>query len=43
VMCVMVLQTLKRPAAARNAPALRATTKPAPRPSRNAIAATSGH
>jgi cytochrome c oxidase assembly protein subunit 15 len=43
VMCVMVLQTLKRPAAARKAPTSRASTRVAPRPSRNAIAATSGH
>lgn len=42
VMCVMVLQTFKRSAAARNAPTTRAMTRPAPRPSRNAIAATSG-
>jgi cytochrome c oxidase assembly protein subunit 15 len=44
VMCVMVLQTLRRPAAARNAPPapVKGSSKRAPRPSRNAIAATSG-
>lgn len=44
VMCFMVLQTLKRPAAARNTPPSqgKARAKAIPRPSRNATAAVGG-
>ncbi|HEX9039321.1 MAG TPA: COX15/CtaA family protein [Ktedonobacterales bacterium] len=42
VMCVMVVQTIRRPASARNAPPAQSKSKSAPRPSRNATAAIGG-
>lgn len=42
IMCILVLQTLRRPAAIRNAPPAPGKSRPAPRPSRNATAALGG-
>lgn len=43
VMCILVLQSLKRAAAVRSAPPAQSKRKAAPRPSRNATAAIGGH